>query len=161
MVQNHKERRHRREKSNRRASMPGAGQRDFAKEQHWRQVLADWQTSGLSIAEYCRQKNISPGQFYDWQKRLRRRAAEPKGRIRQRMAERANAIAEQAQRENQRDMEFAEAKMVERKKTVRHESKPDESGVLEVVFASGTKVRLSAGCPLELFASVASLLENR
>lgn len=32
----------------------------------WFQRVRDWQESGLSKADYCRQYHISPGSFYHW-----------------------------------------------------------------------------------------------
>jgi hypothetical protein len=43
-----------------------------------------------------------------------------------------------------------------------HESAPqDVMPTLEVVLADGTKLRISAGCSLDLLASVVNLLEHR
>ena len=36
----------------------------------WQNHLKDRQESGLTVASWCRQKNIKPHQFWYWQKRL-------------------------------------------------------------------------------------------
>lgn len=142
--------------------MPRAGERNIAKEQHWRQIIADQQASGLSVAEYCRRKGIVVGLLYEWKRRIRERDAEQSTSNRQCMAARAKQIAKSAKRENQRSVEFAELQFVDREQTRTLPGSPAMYGdMLEVVFTSGTKVRLSAGCSLELFASVVNLLENR
>jgi hypothetical protein len=141
--------------------MPRAGDRDIAKEQRWRQVFADQQTSGLGVTDFCRQSDIKVPQFYSWKKRIRLRDAERSAGSRRRMAGRANQIAEKAKREKCRAVEFAEVQLVDREPTIAIKAKAVSTGALEVVFASGTKVRLSADCSLALFASVVSLLENR
>lgn len=36
----------------------------------WREVLAEWQDSGLSIRGFCRRQGIAEARFYYWRKRL-------------------------------------------------------------------------------------------
>jgi hypothetical protein len=43
--------------------MPQKRQRDYAKERHWRKVIAAWKVSALTGAEYCRQHDITYTQF--------------------------------------------------------------------------------------------------
>ncbi|MGH9436972.1 MAG: IS66 family insertion sequence element accessory protein TnpA [Terriglobia bacterium] len=144
--------------------MPRAGERDIAKEQQWRQIVADQQASGLGVAEYCRQKGIIVGPFYEWNRKIRERDAEQSAsnRRRTRTDARAKQITQKAQRGKQRETAFAEVQVVERAKRCGSPTDPSVEGhTLEVIFASGTKVRLSHGCLLELFASVVNVLENR
>ena len=140
--------------------MPHAGNRDIAKEQHWRQVFVDWQSSGLSIASYCRQKDIKPYLFHDWKRQIQQRDAQQAKNKHQRMVAKGKAIASKARNENQRAVEFAEVRMIEAPVTAA-ERDTDEASSIEIVFLSGTKIRLKAGCPLDLFASVVKLLENQ
>lgn len=37
----------------------------------WRWLLSEQQTSGQSIAEFCRERVLPVWQFYEWRKRLR------------------------------------------------------------------------------------------
>lgn len=37
---------------------------------YWRGVLARQRTSGLSIATFCREEEVSPASFYAWRRRL-------------------------------------------------------------------------------------------
>jgi hypothetical protein len=37
----------------------------------WRQRVDRQQTSGLSIAEFCRKEHLSPNGFYIWRRKLR------------------------------------------------------------------------------------------
>ncbi len=39
-------------------------------DQKWQHILKDWQTSGLSVMDFCRQRGISNPSFYTWKKRL-------------------------------------------------------------------------------------------
>jgi transposase len=55
-------------------------QRDLAREQFWRQTLADWRTSGLSVRAFCEARDLRPTTFDYWKRELQRRdqAASPK-----------------------------------------------------------------------------------
>jgi transposase-like protein len=38
----------------------------------WRDRLARWRESGLSVSEFCWREGVSPPSFYQWRQRLRR-----------------------------------------------------------------------------------------
>lgn len=143
--------------------MPKAGERDLGKERRWRQVFADWQTTGLSGAEYCRQKELTYTQFTAWNKRLRKRDAKSDGAHRRRMAARARRTEENVAglAVSARSVEFAEVQLADRDRRTLTPAKDDVTSLLEVVLPSGIKLRLGAGCPLDLLSSVVSLLEGR
>ena len=46
---------------------------DAAKCDDWRRRLAKFDSSGLTVAEFCRREQISQARFYYWSKRIRRR----------------------------------------------------------------------------------------
>jgi len=46
--------------------------RDGSKEQHWRQVLARWRSSGLSVRAYCELHRIPQPSFYWWRREIPR-----------------------------------------------------------------------------------------
>jgi transposase-like protein len=48
-------------------------QRDEHKERQWRQWIARWRSSGLSIAAFCAQHDLSTANFYAWRSTLQRR----------------------------------------------------------------------------------------
>jgi transposase len=39
-------------------------------EQFWRMALETWQSSGLSIRQFCKDEGLSEPQFYVWRRRL-------------------------------------------------------------------------------------------
>ena len=45
---------------------------DAAKRDDWRGRLAKFDSSGLTVAEFCRRENVSEARFYYWSKRIRR-----------------------------------------------------------------------------------------
>jgi hypothetical protein len=150
--------------------MPVAGSRNLEREQHWRQLFAEFQTAGLTIAAFCRAKNTVPSQFYDWKKRLAARDAEASSAhegTRVRKAARAKAIAAKLRTEDARSVEFAEVKVVETK-NLEHEAplppplqaKP-EPFVLEVALPSGTVLRFSKNCPADFLEAVLTIMEVR
>src|ERR1700760_1985324 len=46
--------------------------RDRGRESYWRQVLARWQRSGLSVRAFCRAEGVNEPQFYWWRRHLGR-----------------------------------------------------------------------------------------
>lgn len=49
------------------------GQRDPVRERQWRERVARWATSGLSVRAFCRQHGWIETSFYHWQRELRAR----------------------------------------------------------------------------------------
>jgi len=47
----------------------------------WKEKLANWSSSGLSIAAWCRQNGAGYHQFLYWRKRLEPRQSEGAGRF--------------------------------------------------------------------------------
>ena len=43
----------------------------------WRALIAEQQTSGQSVAAFCRERGLRDGPFYEWKKRLRSAEANP------------------------------------------------------------------------------------
>lgn len=52
-------------------------QRDSAREQHWRGVVSEWRASGLSVREFCSQRQLREANFYAWRRELQQRDARP------------------------------------------------------------------------------------
>src|SRR5262245_53964509 len=52
-------------------------ERDQSREQHWRVLVADWQSSGLTVREFCSRHDVAEPSFYYWRRELRRREAKP------------------------------------------------------------------------------------
>lgn len=44
------------------------------REKYWRTQMSSCESSGLTIAAYCRRSGVSVGQYYWWKKELKRRA---------------------------------------------------------------------------------------
>jgi hypothetical protein len=43
---------------------------DRGSESYWRQVLARWQRSGLSVRAFCRAEDVNEPRFYWWRRKL-------------------------------------------------------------------------------------------
>jgi hypothetical protein len=57
----------------------------------WRQRIDRQRTSGLSIAEFCRQERLSPHGFYVWRRKVRRTtSSRPKTAVPRRLGKRRN-----------------------------------------------------------------------
>ena len=48
---------------------------------HWREVIETQKTSGLSIADYCRSRDIRTNVFYAWRRRIQKRQMDQQGFI--------------------------------------------------------------------------------
>ena len=46
---------------------------------HWSSIIETQKTSGLSIAEYCRNQQIRSNDFYAWRRRIKKRQAVRQG----------------------------------------------------------------------------------
>jgi hypothetical protein len=46
---------------------------------HWRAIIENQATSGMSIAAYCRDAQINPSYFYTWRRRLQEQQPCPRG----------------------------------------------------------------------------------
>ena len=64
------------------------------REAHWRQVVAEWAQSGLTQAEFCRQRGIPPGTFGHWKQELARRDAARQAGIEPAVPADESAVAE-------------------------------------------------------------------
>lgn len=42
----------------------------------WSEIINDWESTGLAVAEYCRQREIPRWKFFAWRRRLRERDSE-------------------------------------------------------------------------------------
>ena len=51
------------------------GQRDPELERQWRERMARWQASGLTVREFCRRHGLLETSFYYWKRELRTRDA--------------------------------------------------------------------------------------
>ncbi len=43
---------------------------DLGRESYWRQVLARWRRSGLSVRTFCKAQGVNEPQFYWWRRKL-------------------------------------------------------------------------------------------
>jgi transposase-like protein len=57
------------------------GQRDAVLERQWRERVARWATSGLSVREFSRQQGLSEASLYFWKRELQARDAAANGPV--------------------------------------------------------------------------------
>jgi transposase-like protein len=116
---------------------------DGDKERFWRDVLARWTASGLSIAAFCGEAGLSEQSFYRWRRVLRQRRRW--GR-QQREGTRTGAAS------------AAQTAPLFVPLTVATEA---AATVLEVVVGGGRVVRVPAGFDASTLAQVLAVLEDR
>lgn len=117
------------------------GERDPARERHWREILGRQQKSGLTIQEFCRREGLAASAFYHWRREigLRDRGAQP---------------LTQATIEKSRSPSFAEV-------VIADTSASTEAGLLEVCLGESVRIRVPAGFCIETLRAVFTLVELR
>ena len=144
--------------------MPKHGQRDLSKEEQWRRTFTDWDKTGLSGAKFCRQRGIIYSQFKDWQKKIRRLDAEiaQMSRILPTRQRRIVGAAEPlTAHSSARALEFAEVQVADPSGKQQPLTAVDRAAKqLEIVLATGTTIRLTAGCPVDWLSSLIASLEE-
>jgi transposase-like protein len=56
--------------------MSTTNQRRSSKERFWRQMVRQWRSSGLSIRDFCKDRQISEPSLYAWRRTIAQRDAE-------------------------------------------------------------------------------------
>lgn len=100
--------------------------------QFWQMVLETFQSSGLSIRQFCRQEGLSAASFYSWRKRLTK-ADEPKA-----------------------DTEKASPS----ESFIQVTLPTDKPGGLELVLTSGNILKISVGTDRKTLTDVLSILQQ-
>lgn len=141
--------------------------RNAAKESHWRRALADHIKSGLTIRDFCRQRNLAEPGFYYWRREIARRDHE---QLRTGVSKSASGQT------GSKDITRRSAPISQRPtpvefKPIRVIGSSDDcnlarpsavaSGAITIEFSSG--VSIHAACPIDRhsLATVLSVLESR
>jgi hypothetical protein len=53
--------------------MSTTNQRRSSKEQFWRRLVRQWRSSGLSVRDFCAEREISEPSFYAWRRTITQR----------------------------------------------------------------------------------------
>jgi transposase-like protein len=49
------------------------GKRSQAREKHWREVIQEYEGSGMTVREFCAKRQMNESQLYFWKRELQRR----------------------------------------------------------------------------------------
>ena len=130
------------------------GQRDRAKEQHWRRHVAAWRRSGQSVREYCRAEGLSEPSFYAWRRVLADRT--PRG-----AAHAGDGVAsEQAAATRGRGGATGGSTAASPFVPVRLVQDATRAEAVEVVLRGGRVVRVAAGFAAKTLRDVVAALED-
>ena len=111
-------------------------QRNPAKEQFWRQALARQRASGLSIRAFCEREGLSEASYYQWRRELARRDRPRHQAPRPRRA-------------------FVPVRIIPDADT------SPTRGMIEIVLASGRRIRVGEGFSRPTLAEVVAVLEAK
>jgi hypothetical protein len=112
-------------------------QRNQAKEQHWRRLIAEWRRSQLNIRAFCKQRQLSEPSFHAWRRTLAERDRERTAR-RPRRASRQQAPT------------FVPLRVVP--------EVSDAASGIEVVLTSGHVLRVRSGFDVETLRQLLAVL---
>ena len=112
--------------------MSKAKRSDTDQRQFWQMVLETFQSSGLSVRQFCKQEGLSEPAFYSWRKKLIKRDEPKKGK--------------------QKDMSSSAFIKVAMPK--------NKSFVLELVLSSGSILRISSGTDSQTLSNIISVLHQ-
>jgi hypothetical protein len=104
---------------------------DVEKQRYWQRTIGDAARSGMSIREFCRQRQVKESQFYWWQRKLKAGRQERNMRVQDRAAS------------------FA----------LVSEDGMDMPAGLELVLQDGRRLRISQGVQEETLRAVLAAME--
>lgn len=106
--------------------------RDLGLERQWRRRLREWQRSGMTGRDFCRQHSLSEPSFYGWRREIARR-------------DREQATTPTPG--------FVPVTLVESPRT--------DDGAIDIRLRGGQRLRVRVGCDRRLLADVVAVLEGR
>lgn len=145
-------------------------QRDPAKEQHWRQLLQRWQTSGQSVHAFCRTHGLSRPLFYAWRGILAERdAAAAAPRINVPTPAAASPVFREIARRDQEPLSRTQSSaaappssttaVVPAFLPVTFDTSVSSAAALEVMVAGGRILRVRAGFDADVLRRLLAVLE--
>jgi transposase len=112
--------------------------RDAKLERSWRRHFMRQQASGLTVRDYCLERELRESAFYFWRREI---------------AKRDRASAESAAAASCQQPAFVPVTLVE--------ATPSTASVIDIRLANGHRLRVRAGCDRQLLADVVTVLEGK
>lgn len=109
------------------------------KKSYWQQLLNSWSKSGMTIANFCKEKKIAHSGFYSWKKRLSFDA--------QRLPT--------SRKTRQTAQNFIPIEITPNKPPVQGDRKP-----IQIDFQDGTQLHLDNHCELSIVQSIFKLIRG-
>jgi hypothetical protein len=133
------------------AARRGRGQRDLAKERHWRRIVRQWRGSGLSVREFCDWQSLSEASFYGWRRELAKRDREAAA------ASPSDTTVAGRPKQNGSGPEplpsFVQLHVVA-EEALKADGRPSRTDVIEVHLPGGVRLVVPAGCDRALLRDV-------
>jgi transposase-like protein len=119
--------------------------KSMSKERVWREAIADYQGSGVSVRAFCRGRQLNESSFYYWRKEIRDREAECKSGVPPVLA--PVVLVDDPPGEAASQLSTPQS------------SATQPSAVIEIVLDDGTTVRVPPGSTRTQLAVVFAVLE--
>jgi len=122
---------------------------NLEKDRRWRKIIADWQTSGLTMTEFCRRENIKLSSLCDWRRVIQKRDVEA-------VTKKNNSKKVKIKKDNpRRSPDNTFVPVVLTGSAIGETPDP----VLEIKLRNGAVISVREQCPLNLLASVIKMME--
>lgn len=119
----------------------GRGERDGAKERHWRRMIQRWERSGRTVRDFCTGEGVAEPSFYAWRRELAKRDRESASCV-----EGLESVARGA-------THFLPVQVL-----ADETGNSGASGLLEVQLPTGVRLRIPAGFDARTLSDVLSAL---
>ena len=114
--------------------------KDSEKEAFWRAAVELQKTSGLSVGDFCAREGLETHTFYRWRREIARRDGNTAASSKTKLPAKSPADT------------FVPVAIA---------PSPGNSTGLEIIFTSGTTIRVASHCNIETLCAVVSALEPR
>ena len=101
------------------------------RQQFWQMVIETWQSSGLSVRQFCKKESLSEPSFYSWRKKL------------------TGGDSEQDNQHESEPSTFIEVAMPE-----------NNSAAIELLLSCGSILKIPAGVDAKTLTTVISVLHH-
>ncbi|MBZ0296947.1 MAG: hypothetical protein K8L99_30580, partial [Anaerolineae bacterium] len=116
----------------------------------WRKLLLEWSKSGVSLAGFARQKDLSYWTLWDWKKRLGIEPARP-----------ANGQKKSNNQKAANKPEFLPVQIIDHSRELLTTHQESRSSAVELIVARDYTMRFDENCALDFVSRVVTMLEER
>jgi len=145
-------------------SKPDSGQPDSSREAFWRGIIQQRLQAGLNIREFCRREQLSESAYHYWKREIAKRDGQPfNGKSKKKTTSKQDrnsqptfipvSLDSVAMHQPQIEQPQVEQPQIEQPQI--------EQPQIEILYASGTTVRIASGCDATTISVILQAMGNR